>query len=121
MATGNEITCLSWDTQRERLALGNRERCIQVWTFDNLYKPHSIFSIQLSATVPKALSFAANGNVMAFGLYGGKMCVLTGLVNKVNDADTTCSITLRGSDGSIIGTQKVGGRMYESMLSSTYC
>jgi hypothetical protein len=69
------VTCLAWDVANEatvRLATGTQDRFIQLWSF-NGRELHSYFSVQLAATVPKAIGFAENAgtDILVFGIYNG--------------------------------------------------
>jgi hypothetical protein len=75
-----------------RLAIGTRDRLVQVWDLDSKGKMQSVFSVQLNVTVPKAVAFAENRarDIYIFGLYDGNVHVL------------------RGGDGKVLSTQDIG-------------
>jgi hypothetical protein len=58
-----------------RLAIGTRDRIVQVWELDSQGKMQSVFSVQLDVSVPKAVAFANNqvNDVYVFRLYDGNM------------------------------------------------
>jgi hypothetical protein len=60
-----------------RLAIGTRDRVVQVWTLDPRGHLHSVFSVQLKVTVPKGVALAENitKDIYVFGLYDGNMYV----------------------------------------------
>jgi WD domain, G-beta repeat. len=90
VAHGQELTCLSWDSSNEvtlRLASGTRDQCIQLWSF-NGKELHSIWSIQLTSTVPKTIGFSENpgADLYVFGIYNGQWHILAG-----EDGSVKCS------------------------------
>jgi hypothetical protein len=60
-----------------RLAIGSRDRLVQVWKLDHKGQLHSVFSVQLDMTVPKGVAFAENTDkdIYVFGLYDGNLYV----------------------------------------------
>lgn len=75
-----------------RVAIGTRDKLVQVWEIDTAGKMQSVFSVQLDVTVPKAVAFAGNHgkDVYVFGLYDGNMHVI------------------QGGDGKVVSTQDIG-------------
>lgn len=63
-----------------RVAIGMRDRIVQVYRLDSAGLLHPIFSVQLDKSVPVALSFCDNAarDVMVFGLFDGKVVTLRG-------------------------------------------
>ncbi|OBZ69752.1 Protein Notchless [Grifola frondosa] len=103
LGTGCEITCVAWDASDEtttRVAIGTRDRFVQVWTIDSPAQPHSVFSIQLNPSVPRAIAFVDNAarDIYVFGLYNGHIHIL------------------RGDNGHIQSTAETGG--YIAMVSN---
>ncbi|KAG2107663.1 uncharacterized protein F5147DRAFT_774110 [Suillus discolor] len=86
--------CLTYDHTGDetRIASGMRDRRVQVWAFDSKGPLIPIFSVKLSTTIPRTVQFkrTASRNLLVFGMYDGEIH------------------TLRGSDGTIIGTNKAG-------------
>lgn len=77
LGTGFEVTCLADDPFSEsdiRLAVGTRDRLVQVWNVDMRGQMRAIFSVQLDKTVPKGVTFSESSeDVHVFGLYDGNM------------------------------------------------
>jgi hypothetical protein len=77
----SQITCIA---SREctqspiKLAVGNRNRGIQVLTFNHKKSIQSLFAVELDMTVPVSLGFVDNPrkDVYVFGLYNGCLCIL---------------------------------------------
>ncbi|KAG1796580.1 WD40-repeat-containing domain protein [Suillus variegatus] len=94
IGTGKEIMCLTYDHIGDdtRIASGTRDRRVQVWAFDFKGPLIPIFAVELSTTIPRTVNFnrTASRNLLVFGMYDGKIH------------------TLRGSDGTIIATNKAG-------------
>jgi hypothetical protein len=61
------------DTVSVQLAVGTRDRLVQLWKHDHKGQLHSLFSVRLDATVPKGVAFAENADndIYVFGLYDG--------------------------------------------------
>ncbi|KAG2747123.1 WD40 repeat-like protein [Suillus brevipes Sb2] len=94
IGTGKEIMCLTYDHTGDdtRIATGTRDRRVQVWAFDFKGPLIPIFSVELSTTIPRTVNFnrTPGRNVLVFGMYDGEIH------------------TLRGSDGTVIATNKAG-------------
>jgi hypothetical protein len=81
LGKGLEITCIACDGIDDRdlvrIAIGTRDRRVQVWTFDTSAQLAPLFSVQLDVTVPKSVCFTENTarDVYIFGLYDGNMFV----------------------------------------------
>ncbi|KAG1823063.1 WD40-repeat-containing domain protein [Suillus variegatus] len=94
IGTGKEIMCLTYDHIGDdtRIASGTRDRRVQVWAFDFKGPLIPIFAVELSTTIPRTVNFnrTASRNLLVFGMYDGEIH------------------TLRGSDGTIIATNKAG-------------
>jgi hypothetical protein len=60
---------------------------VQVWKFDSKAQLHSVFSVQLDMTVPKAVAFAGDGSkdVYVFGVFDGNLYVLPSLLQRIDD------------------------------------
>lgn len=58
-----------------RIALGTRDRVVQVLKTDSKGELHSVFSIRLDTTVPITVGFVDNTakDILIFSLYDGKM------------------------------------------------
>jgi WD40 repeat protein len=80
LATGQEITCLTTDTSHgthTRIAVGTRDKVVQVLKINAKSELQSVFSIQLEVTVPIAIGFADNTakDVYVLGLFNGQLWV----------------------------------------------
>jgi hypothetical protein len=77
---GGQITCLgSKESQPSvRLAVGTRNKGVQVFTFDHKKSIQPVFAVELDMTVPVSLGFVDNHrkDVYVFGLYNGYLYVL---------------------------------------------
>ena len=51
---------------------GTRDRCVQVWALDSRYNLSNIFSVELPATVPRAV-YSHGADILVFGMYDGEM------------------------------------------------
>lgn len=76
VASGEEITALSWDQATEgnlRLANGTRDGYVQLWIFNGKMLD-SRFSIKIVGTIPKNLDFVDNArsDLYVFGTYNGR-------------------------------------------------
>ncbi|KAG1797458.1 WD40-repeat-containing domain protein [Suillus plorans] len=94
IGTGKEIMCLTYNHTGDetRIASVTRNRWVQVWAFDSKGPLIPIFSVELSTTIPCTVQFkrTASRNLLVFGMYDSEIH------------------TLRGSDGTIVGTNKAG-------------
>ncbi|KAG1767309.1 WD40-repeat-containing domain protein [Suillus placidus] len=94
IGTGKEIMCLTYDHTGDdtRIATGTRDRRVQVWAFDFKGPLIPIFSVELSTMIPRTVNFnrTPGRNLLVFGMYDGEIH------------------TLRGSDGTVIATNKAG-------------
>lgn len=78
LGNGGEITALASgpsDRVSARIAVGNREKGVQVITFSKTHETRVIFSQMLDGTVPIALGFMDNASldVYVFGCWGGDL------------------------------------------------
>ncbi|KAG1750309.1 WD40-repeat-containing domain protein [Suillus occidentalis] len=98
LGSGFEITCLSWrSTPSEgnlRIAVGMRDKMIQVLTLNANSQLQSVFAVRLENTVPKSVAFADNRGIYVFGLYDRNVIKL-----RDEDGDTVREI----SCNSVIG------------------
>ncbi|KAG1728489.1 uncharacterized protein EDB91DRAFT_1253420 [Suillus paluster] len=82
LGSGFEITCMVWDlTSSEtttRIAVGTRDKIVQVLILNTNSQLQAVFSVQLDNTVPKSVAFADNGCVYVFRLYDGNFIKLKG-------------------------------------------
>ncbi|KAF8574433.1 hypothetical protein K439DRAFT_1624328 [Ramaria rubella] len=72
-------------TAKPRIAIATRDSMVQVWKVDATGTLHSVFSVQLNGTVPRAVGFAdafnkdtpnkefLNKDILVFGLFDGNM------------------------------------------------
>ena len=59
-----------------RLAIGTRDKLVQVWKLDLKGQLHSVFSVQLDVTILKGVAFSENNrDIYVFGLYDGNLYV----------------------------------------------
>lgn len=58
-----------------RLAVGTRDRLVQVWTVDSSFGITIVFNIELKTTVPKSITLVDNAarDVLVYGIFDGKM------------------------------------------------
>ncbi|KAG2135313.1 WD40-repeat-containing domain protein [Suillus clintonianus] len=96
-----KIMCLTYDHTGDdtHIATGTRDRRVQVWAFDFKGPLIPIFSVELSTTIPRTVNFnrTPGRNLctsMSIHISRGLMIVL--------------AILLRGSDGTVIATNKAG-------------
>jgi L-cysteine desulfidase len=76
VATGREIICITHSHGNiTRIALGTRDRVVEVFKIDAKGELNVVFCVQLDTTVPIAITFVDNTarDVLVFGLYDGKM------------------------------------------------
>ena len=112
--TGAEITCLCWDSTDERdpirLAIGTRDRVVQVWTFDTRRQILPMFSVQLDITVPGAICFIDNTakDVQVFGVFDGNVYVILSMMISSVDTCYTIRHVLGGGDGKVVSSRKIG-------------
>ncbi|KAG1885138.1 hypothetical protein F4604DRAFT_1573992 [Suillus subluteus] len=82
LGSGFEITCMVWDSASSevntRIAVGTRDKIVQVLTLNTNSQLQAVFSVRLDNTVPKSVAFADNGYVYVFGLYDGNFIKLKG-------------------------------------------
>jgi hypothetical protein len=73
IGTGCEIICITPEQTTDRIAIGTRDRVVQVWVYNIKDGLQSVFSIQLDTTIPRAVDFVDNTakDVYVFGLYNG--------------------------------------------------
>ncbi|KAG1892293.1 hypothetical protein F4604DRAFT_1672345 [Suillus subluteus] len=55
-----------------RIAVGTRDKMVQVLMLNTSVQLQSVFTVQLENTVPKSVAFADNRTIYIFGLYDGK-------------------------------------------------
>lgn len=78
LATGQEITCLSANVSHDalvRIAVGTRDKIVQVLVFDIQDRVKSVFCVRLDTTVPIAVGFTdkTGKDVLVFGLFNGQL------------------------------------------------
>ncbi|KAF8573312.1 hypothetical protein K439DRAFT_1375777 [Ramaria rubella] len=88
LGMGCKLTCITHNPvcdARPRIAIATRDSMVQLWKVDARGTLHSVFSVQLNGTVPRAVSFAdafnkdtpnkefLNKDVLVFGLFDGNM------------------------------------------------
>ncbi|KAI6106516.1 WD40-repeat-containing domain protein [Pisolithus croceorrhizus] len=91
---GQEVMAISCDTSEVgmRVYTVTRDKRVQAWTLDSRYNLSSIFSVELQATVPRAV-YSHGADVIVFGMYNGE------------------THTLRGKDGMVLATKSTGRLM----------
>lgn len=72
------MICLRSETMSEastRIAIGARDGVIQVFDLDTKYRMHTVFSVRLDQTVPRAIYFFENPakDVLVFSIFDGKV------------------------------------------------
>jgi hypothetical protein len=77
----SQIACIISKTYTQspvRLAVGTRNKCIQVFTFNHKKSIQPLFAIKLEVTVPVLLGFVDNPrkDLYIFGLYNGYLYML---------------------------------------------
>ena len=82
LGSGFEITCMAWDpTSSEantRIAVGTRDKIVQVLTLNTNSQLQAVFSVRLDNTMPKSVAFGDKECVYVFGLYDGNFIKLKG-------------------------------------------
>jgi hypothetical protein len=82
LGSGFEITCMVWDSTSSeantRIAVGTRDKIVQVLTLNTNSQLQAVFSVRLDNTMPKSVAFGDNGCVYVFGLYDGNFIKLKG-------------------------------------------
>ncbi|KAF8587673.1 hypothetical protein K439DRAFT_1614109 [Ramaria rubella] len=88
LGTGCKLTCITYNPvcdARPRIAIATCDSMVQVWKVDAREQLHSVFSVQLNRTVPRAVGFAdafnkdapnkefLNKDILVFGLFDGNM------------------------------------------------
>ncbi|KAG2342973.1 WD40 repeat-like protein [Suillus weaverae] len=80
LGSGFKITCISWDSTSSdvnmRIAVGMRDKIVQVLILNANSQLQSVFSVRLDNTVPKSVVFADNRDIYVFGLYDGNFIKL---------------------------------------------
>ncbi|KAF8579428.1 hypothetical protein K439DRAFT_1620548 [Ramaria rubella] len=115
LGMGCKLTCITHDPVcdvRPRIAIATHNSMVQVWKVNARGTLHSVFSVQLNGTVPRAVGFAdafnkdapnkefMNKDVLVFGLFKGNMHVL------------------RGDDGKVMVTHELGSRIGSAAISN---
>ncbi|KAF8573658.1 WD40 repeat-like protein [Ramaria rubella] len=115
LGMGCKLTCITHDPvcdARPRIAIATRDSMVQVWKVNARGTVHSVFSVQLNRTVPRAVGFAdtfnkdtpnkefLNKDILVFGLFDGNMHVL------------------RGDDGKVMVTHELGSRIGSAAISN---
>lgn len=73
VGTGREILCIAKDSLDSRLAVGTRDRLVQVWKYTKS-QLLPIFSVTLDSTVPKTVVFSdKDASILVFGLCDGNL------------------------------------------------
>ncbi|KAG1740751.1 uncharacterized protein EDB91DRAFT_1052909, partial [Suillus paluster] len=107
LGSGFEITCLSCHPTSSKgnmqIAVGTRDKMVQVLMLNMSTQLQSIFTVQLENTVPKSVAFADNRAIYVFGLYDGKFM-------KLDDEDGTIveEISCKSMIGHAAVNQKCG-------------
>jgi len=82
LGSGFEITCMAWDlTSSEanmRIAVGTRDKIVQVLTLNTNSQLQAVFSVRLDNTMPKSVAFGDKECVYVFRLYDGNFSKLIG-------------------------------------------
>jgi hypothetical protein len=79
VANGMEITCLNTSVSEDglsiRVAIGTRDKAVQVWTLDHTRQITCILSMQLESTTPVSIEIVKNvaRDIRIFGLYDGSV------------------------------------------------
>ncbi|KAF8579382.1 WD40 repeat-like protein [Ramaria rubella] len=117
LGTGCKLTCITHDPvcdARPHIAIATRDNMVQVWKVNARGTLHSVFSVQLNGTVPRAVGFAdtfnkdtpnkefLNKDVLVFRLFDGNMHVL------------------RGDDGKVMVTHELGSRIGSAAISNKH-
>ncbi|KAF8575396.1 WD40 repeat-like protein, partial [Ramaria rubella] len=117
LGTGCKLTCITHNpvcNARPHIAIATHDSMVQVWKVDARGTLHSVFSVQLNGTVPRAVGFAdafnkdapnkefLNKDVLVFGLFDGNMHVL------------------RGDDGKVMVTHELGSRIGSAAISNKH-
>ncbi|KAG2046080.1 hypothetical protein BDR06DRAFT_856595, partial [Suillus hirtellus] len=79
LGSGFEITCLSWHSSTDgniRIAVGTRDKMVQVLVLNVNLQLQSVFAVRLETTVPKSVAFTDSRDVYVFGLYDGNFMQL---------------------------------------------
>ncbi|KAF7359704.1 hypothetical protein MVEN_00694900 [Mycena venus] len=99
-----EITGLDFDPTSSRLIVCHRKTVVQSYTLDRSSKLQPIFSVGIEGFVPKGVAFGDYKNtdreIMVFGLDDGRIH------------------TLQGTDGAIVKTRGVGGKIGNAIVNS---
>ncbi|KAF8584563.1 hypothetical protein K439DRAFT_1616650 [Ramaria rubella] len=117
LGTGCKLTCITHNpvcNARPCIAIATRDSMVQVWKVNARGTLHSVFSVQLNGTVPRAVGFAdafnkdasnkefLNKDVLVFGLFNGNMHVL------------------RGDNGKVMVTHELGPRIGSAAISNKH-
>ncbi|KAG2096022.1 WD40-repeat-containing domain protein [Suillus cothurnatus] len=76
LGSGFEITCLSWHSSADgniRIAVGTRDKMVQVLILNTNLQLQSVFAVQLETTIPKSVAFTDSRDIYVFGLYDGNL------------------------------------------------
>ncbi|KAF8572660.1 hypothetical protein K439DRAFT_1281891, partial [Ramaria rubella] len=96
------------------IAIATRNSMVQIWKVNARGTLHSVFSVQLNRTVPRAVGFAdafnkdapnkefLNKDILVFGLFDSNMHVL------------------RGDNGKVMVTHKLGSRIGSAAISNKH-
>lgn len=73
IGTGFEVTCIAGQSfSGERIAVGTRDRVVMVWNVDSSNDVQTVFSIQLSFSMPAAIAIVGETmDIKVFGLFNG--------------------------------------------------
>ncbi|KAI6132501.1 WD40-repeat-containing domain protein [Pisolithus croceorrhizus] len=71
---GQEVMAISCNTSEVgmRVYTATRDKRVQAWTLNSRYNLSSIFSVELPATVPRAV-YSHGADVIVFGMYNGEI------------------------------------------------
>jgi hypothetical protein len=80
LATGDEIICVAADTSHEsttRIAIGTRNKVVQLFKLDQRQKMYCVFSLQFAKTVPAAIEFVNNPekHIEVYSFFDGQVFV----------------------------------------------
>jgi hypothetical protein len=83
---------------------------VLAFKYDSTPALHPLFAVKLPNTIPKDIAFSKTNDIYAFGLYDASMYVIDCTLKPVlTEANFIVSLILRGTDGKILSTRKLGG------------
>ncbi|KAG2121579.1 WD40-repeat-containing domain protein [Suillus cothurnatus] len=96
LGSGFEITCLSWHSSADgniRIAVGTRDKMVQVLVLNANLQLQSVFAVQLETTIPKSVAFTDSRDIYVFGLYDGNFMKLNEEGNVIKEINCQSVIT----------------------------